>query len=129
MRTTWGALLAAGGLLAFPPVVQAGRCNQVTTVQDVDGGSETFSDLSDRPALICSVEFTAFAANGYATVFDSPDDTLTHAQAVVKSEPGAATAGDSVSRWYGEDGRPTNFGLDVQVYRGTLVIQWAGASP
>ena len=121
--------ILAGGLLAFPPVVQAGRCNQVTTVQDVDGGSETFSDLSDRPALICSVEFTAFAANGYATVFDSPDDTLSHAQAVVKSEPGAATAGNSASLWYGDDGRQTRHGLDVQVVRGTAIIQWSGTAP
>src|SRR3972149_3203131 len=82
-----------GGLLALPPVAHASRCNQVTTVTDASGGAETLSDLSDRPARICSVDFTANGANGWAAVFDSPDDTTTHAQAVVKSEPGAATSG------------------------------------
>ena len=122
-------VLAVGGLLALPPVVHASRCNQVSVIQDVNGGGETFSDLSDTPVRICSVEFTAFAAGGYATVFDSPDDTLSHAQMQIKSEPGAATAGNSEQRWYGEEGIPTRHGLDVQVYRGTAVVLWAGASP
>ena len=118
----------AGELLAPLPAFAA-RCNQVSTVQDIDNGAETLSDLSDSAALICSVEFTASGANGYATVFDSPDDTLSHAQAVIKSEPGAATSGDSVDRNFGSDGRPTRHGLDVQVHRGTLVIQWSGTAP
>ena len=118
-----------GGLLALPPSAYASRCNQVTTVTDASGGAETLSDLSDVPARICSVDFLANGANGWAAVFDSPDDLPTHAQAVVKSEPGAATAGNGDSRYYGDEGRPTNHGLDVEVVNGTLIIQWAGASP
>ena len=118
-----------GGLFALPSSASASRCNQVTTVTDASGGAETLSDLSDSSARICSVDFLANGSNGWAAVFDSPDDTPTHAQAVVKSEPGAATSGNSDSRYYGDDGRPTNYGLDVEVINGTVIIQWAGASP
>ena len=131
MRTTWlmGVLLA-GGLVAFPPLVHASRCNQVSVVSDTSTtGSDALSDLSDLPARICSVEFIANAANGWAAVFDSPSDSETHAQAVVKSEPGAATALNSDWRYYGEEGRPTQFGLDVRVVNGVAIISWAGASP
>lgn len=121
--------LVVGGLLALPPSAHASRCNQVTTVTDASGGATTTSDLSDVAARICSVDFTSNGSNGWAAVFDSPDDTLTHAQAVVKSEPGAATAGDGDARYYGEEGRPTNYGLDVEVNNGTVIIQWAGAAP
>ena len=123
-----GLSVAVVGIVA-PPLVFADRCNQVSTITDASGGSETTSDLSDSAAVICSVEFFANGADGWAAIWDTPDDTTTHAQALVKAEPGAATAGNSESRWYGAEGRPTRFGLDVEVVNGTVIIEWAGASP
>lgn len=117
-----------GGLLA-PSPAWAGRCNQVTTVTDASGGAETISDISDRAALICSVEFIANGSNGWAAVYDTPDDSFSNTQATVKSEPGSATALNSVQRYYGPDGIPTRFGIDVEVVNGTLVIQWSGTAP
>ena len=129
MPSLWGRRVLVGllvGGVGLPPAVFASRCNQVTTVSDPSGGALTRSDLSDRLARICAVDFTANGANGIAVVFDSPDDTETNGQAVVKAEPGAATSGNSQAMWFGEEGRLTNFGLDVLVINGTAVIQWSG---
>lgn len=117
----------AGGL-CLPPAAWA-RCNQVTTISDASGGSVTYSDLADAAARVCSVEFFANAANGVAVLYDSPDDTDGHAQTQIVSEPGAASAGDSASAYYGEEGRPTRFGLDAVVTNGTLIVQWSGTAP
>ena len=117
------AVWLLGCLLA--PAASAATCNQVDVITDTGG---TLTDLSDRPGTICSVEFIANAANGWAAVWDTPDDTVTHDLAVPKSEPGAAVAFDSDARDYGPDGRPTRFGIDVEVVNGTLIVQWAGAA-
>ena len=127
MRTTWVAVAMAGGLRALPPVVQASRCDQVTVVSDTSTtGTDGYSNLSSVGGRICSVEFIANATNGWAEVFDSPDGTETHAQAVVKSEPGSATALNSADRNYGDDGRPTRFGIAARVVNGVAIIQWSG---
>lgn len=117
-----------GGLIA-PLPAWATRCNQVNTITDASGGTDTLSDISDSAALICSVQFFANGANGWAEVFDSPTDLPTHAQATAKSEPGAATSGNSEFLNYGPDGIPTRFGLDADVVNGTLIIQWSGTAP
>lgn len=111
------------------PAAWAGRCNQTTVISDTSGGPVTYGDLSDRPARVCSVEFFANGSNGVGVVFDSPSDVDTHAQTKVVAEPGAATAGNSEGRYYGEEGIPTQHGLDAVVNSGTLIIRWAGASP
>ena len=121
--------LLAGGLLAFPPAVYASRCNQLSVVTDASGGSETRSDLLDLPVRVCSVEFIANGANGFVLAYDSPDDTLGHAQMTETAEAGAAVSGDSAYRWYGEDGRPTRFGLDLEVFNGTAIVSWTGSAP
>ena len=95
------AVWLLGCLLA--PAASAAQCNQVDTITDTVGG--TLTDLSDRPGTICSVDFVANAADGWAAVWDTPDDTTTHDQAIVKSEKGAAVAFDGDSSEYGPDGR------------------------
>lgn len=124
-----GRWLVVAGLLAMvlSPAAFAASCNQVNVVTDTAGG--TLSDLSDQAARICAVEFLANAANGWAAVWDTPDDTPTHGQAQPKAHLGAAAAYNSDQREYGESGRLTRFGLDVEVVRGTLIIQWSGAAP
>lgn len=121
--------LVLGGLWALPATSAAGRCNQVTTVTSDSLADDTYSDLSDRPAVVCGVEFFANTANGSAVVFDSPSDLETHVQAVMIAEPGQSGAGNYDSAYYGEGGRPTRFGLDVLVRGGNVIIQWSGTAP
>lgn len=118
--------VAAAGLLACPSPAWAGRCNQVTTVT-ASSGTQTTSDLLDGKGRVCHTEFIPNKAAGFAVVFDSPDDTLTHGQAQVKTEPGSATIGVPVSSDFSDEGMPYNHGIDALVYSGTLIIQWSGS--
>lgn len=119
----WGLVAL---LCVVAPSAWAGtRCTQNTVVTSSASTGGTYSDLSDRPARVCSVEFIANGAKGFAQVFDSPNDLESHGQSENVSEPGAATAGDYASAWYGEEGKPTTHGLDVLVYNGTAIIQWS----
>lgn len=121
MRWQWGVLV---GLLCLSVPCAWADCTLVSVISSAAGTGGTLSDLSDRPARVCAVEFLANGANGFAQVFDSPDDTPGHAQATVVSEPGTAVAGEGDSRWYGEQGRPTYRGLDVLVQNGVAVVSW-----
>lgn len=100
----------------------AERCPIISELSGGVGGARL--DLSDTPVRVCSVEFIATAANGFAQVIDSPNDLETHAQARNTSEPGAAAAGDWVSGWFGEEGRRTRFGLDLLVNDGRVIVTW-----
>ena len=124
LRRWWGWGLVS--VLLWPTWAFAGtRCTQNTVVTSTVNTGGTRSDLSDRPSRVCSVEFIANGANGFAQVFDSPDDTESHGQSENVSEPGAAAAGNYASAWYGEEGKPTTHGLDALVYNGTAIIQWS----
>lgn len=101
----------------------ADGCTRISEVISVAGGTRT--DLSDRPVRICSVEFIATASNGWAQLYDSPDDTPTHGQAYNLAEPGAATSGNSVFGWFGESGKTSRYGLDVETQGGRVIIHWA----
>lgn len=114
-------------VLLWHPAAWAEGCRFLAVVSDTIGG--TRSDIADGPARVCSVEFYAahtLAANNVASawVFDSPDDTESHAQATTVTEPGSATAGSWSSGWFGNWGRPTRHGLDVLVKNGQAVIAW-----
>lgn len=117
-------LVALGGRPARSAEnLQLRRCTKVTAISNLSG-AEAMSDLSDTPSLICSIDFVPTSANGFVRVFDSPDDTYTHAQAVTVGEASGATAINSAHAYYGELGRLTQFGLDVEVYRGVAIISW-----
>ena len=120
------ACLALGGARPSWAAVDMGlrRCTQLTVVSDADGGSETLSDLSDSPSIICSVDFTPTSNAGFVRLVDSPTDDITHGQAVTVGEASAATAANSAHAYYGELGRLTQFGLEAEVYRGVAIIHW-----
>ena len=119
------ALVALGGSPAWSAEnLQLRRCSKQAVVSDASGGGETLSDLSDSPAIVCSVDFIPTSNGGYVVLKDSPDDTVSHAQAVTVGEVGASTALNSNHAYYGELGRLTQFGLEVQVSNGTAIISW-----
>lgn len=129
MKKAWsvgwlGLLLVAPPAFAQAPDQGLKRCTQVTLVSDANGGDETLSDLSDTPSIVCSVDFVATSANGFFRLVDSPDDTITHAQARTVGEGGAATAGNPAAVYYGELGRLTHFGLEAEVVGGYAVVHW-----
>ena len=100
------------------------RCGKISVVADTDGGPETYTDLSDSPSIICSVDFMPSATNGFVRLVDSPDDTITHAHAVTVAEVGGTTVGLSNAAYYGEYGRLTQYGLEAEVRGGTAIISW-----
>ena len=117
-----------GGLLllaAVSPVALAAT-SPCTDTREIT--SQTVVSLSDRPARLCGVAFLATAANGYCQVFDSPDATDSHGQARIVAEPGAATAGNSASVGFGDNGYPTRFGLAVFSVNGRCIVYF-GTSP
>ena len=117
------ALVALGGRSTWSAEnLQLRRCGKVTNVGIRVG--TTLSDLSDQPAIVCSVDFVPSAANGYVELWDSPDDTVTHGQAVTVGDVGSATAQNGAFAYYGELGRLTQFGLEVRVVNGTAWVAW-----
>ena len=118
------ALVALGGMPSWSAEnLQLRRCTKVTTITHTTG-PVALSDLSDVPSIICSVDFTSNGVNGFVQIFDSPTDSTSHGQAVTVAEIGAAASNNSASAYYGELGRLTQFGLEVQVLRGTAVVSW-----
>ena len=93
---------------------QPGRCTTISTV--------TASQiLSTSPARVCSVEFFATAANGWAYVYDGAVRTQTSAGL---AEPGAATSGNHEYVSFGEEGFVTDQGLGVDIKDGRVFIRW-----
>lgn len=104
------AILLAGPAWATQP----GKCTLLTE----STGSEV---LSDQPARLCLVEFTATAANGWAQVYDAGAVTQTAANL---AEPSANLAYDHAVVDFGEVGHITDQGLGVYVVNGRVRIRW-----
>ena len=100
-------------------------CHKVIEITSCSGTScTTGTNISSEPSKICSVQFIATSSNGFAQVFDSPDDTPTHGQAANKAEPGRATSGESVSHFFGDQGLVTDYSLGALVSGGRLIVQY-----
>lgn len=115
-------------LLAFTqarPAFAVTGCNKTTEVTSCSGsGCTNGTNISSGPSRICSVQLFATGANAWAQIFDSPDDTAGHGQSVIRSEPGVATAGNSVTHFFGDEGLPTTFSLGAIVVNGRLVVHY-----
>ena len=97
---------------------QPGRCTIIDEISPEAGAVYASSTLSSEPARVCSVEFLASGANGWARVFDP----LSTAKNV--SEPGQATSGNHAFIDLGEQGYITEAGLQVQVFSGRVIVRW-----
>lgn len=102
------------------------RCKRVTEIT-----SQVSTELSSRPAIVCSAHLIATDSNAWGMVFDSPSSTdqqiTEHGQLRRIAEPGAATQYNSASVFFGDDGVLTQFGLGAFVVRGRMVVHWDDA--
>lgn len=106
-------LLVGLGMMPLAWATQPGACTLI-----VESTTQT-SSFTTEPTRVCSVQFFATAANGWAQVYD-PAPTLR-----TLAEPGAATAfnnGQMVS--FGEQGIVTEFGLAWAVVGGRVIIRY-----
>ena len=116
-------LALLGLFLAGPAVALPSRCRRTTEFT-----TDTSTEISARPGIVCSVHLLATSADAWGLVFDSPVNTgqqaVEHGQIRRIAEPGVATSGNSVSHFFGDEGQATDFGIGAFVVRGRLIVNW-----
>ena len=121
-----GLSLVCPGLAFAKAPPRGSGCFKTAVVTSTNSWTQTTEEITPDAARVCSVDFIASGANGWAEVFDSPDTTdPTHGQAKRVAEPGVATAGESASAFFGDLGRPVYHGLGVRVYRGRVTVHYS----
>lgn len=113
--------LAWALLMPAASATQPGRCTLLDEVASLST-QQTESMLSTAPARVCTVEFTATGANGFAEVYDAPSTTSSNRENV--AEPSSATALNHSFVDFGEQGHVTEFGLGVLVHNGRVRVRW-----
>lgn len=104
-------------ILAAPAFARPSEANEFTRIAPNRNAS-----LSTEPAILGSFEITGSGASGNVTIWDSPDGTSTHAQAVVVAEAGVTADRSSFSS--GTINRVTNFGLFVESNNVEVIVQF-----
>lgn len=114
----WLLVVGAGPAWAQPdPNLK--RCVNSTFIDNATGGPVV---ITSRPAIVCSVECLATAANSRVDLWDSPNGLSSHGQARTVLEVGAATAGNSAVT--GQINRLTHYGLTVENASCDVSISW-----
>ena len=125
-RALVGGAIIGLALAAIQPGLahaQFGRCTKVTEVT-----SETSVEISAVASVVCSVQLIATAASAWGVVFSSPSNTaqqsVQHGQFAIVAEPGSATAYNSVTHPFGDEGVPSEFGIGAFVKNGRMIVHW-----
>jgi hypothetical protein len=133
--TKWGlvvflAIVVAGGIASAKSGPDGGlkRCTKTSVLTDSNSGTgDYFENLSTEPTIVCSTDFRASAANGWALLFSAPQTTINGVSSTavqVVAEPAEATSGNGHTSFYGDHGRLTIYGLSALVKDGTLIVHW-----
>ena len=124
LRLSWVGLIAALVLLSPARPAGATQPGKCTLLDEIAPSTETgFTDtlLSASPARVCSVEFIATSANGYAEIYDAVSTTATRERV---AEPGNATSNNHEFVEFGPEGHVTEYGLGVFVAKGRVIVRW-----
>ena len=120
------ALIAIFAMSVGPAFAQNPGLHRCTRTTEFT--TDVSTEISARPAIICSVHLIATDTNAWGLVFDSPSNadqqTVEHGQIRRISEPGVATQYNSTSQYFGDEGQLTQFGLGAFVVRGRLIVHW-----